>query len=85
MAVRMLKLIVISAFYIGRLDTPLFAPGVGHIGSVPLDSHPTEFRKDLLLHEAHRHPYMERLAIIYILKLRYGEDFLVIVRVDNDV
>ena len=75
MAIRMVKLIMISVFYIGRLDTPLFAPGVGHIGPVLLDSHHVQFRKDLLLHEAHRHPYMERLAIIYLLKLRYGDDF----------
>lgn len=75
MAVQMVKLILISAFYIGRLDTPLFAPGVGCVGPVPLDAHPIQFRKDLLLHEAHRHPYMERLAVIYILKLRHGDAF----------
>lgn len=75
MAVRMVKLILISAFYIGRLDTPLFAPGVGNIGPFQLDNHPIQFRKDLLLHDAHRHPYIERLGVIYILKLRYGDAF----------
>lgn len=75
MTARMVKLIAISTLYTGRLDTPLFAPGVGAIVGVPLDSYPVQFRKDLLLHEAHRHPYMERLAVIYILKLRYGDAF----------
>jgi hypothetical protein len=71
----MVKLLVISSFYIGRLDTPIFAPGVGMIGPVALDGHPIQFRKGLLLHDAHRHPYMERLGVIYLLKLRYGEHF----------
>ena len=75
MAVRVVKLILISAFYIGLLDTPLFAPGVGNIGPFQLDNHPIQFRKDLLLHDAHRHPYIERLGVIYILKLRYGDAF----------
>jgi hypothetical protein len=75
MVVRMVKIILIGAFFVGRLDTPLFAQGVGNIGPVRLDSHPIQFRKDLLLHDSHRHPYMERLAVIYLLKLRYGDDF----------
>lgn len=75
MLIRMVKLLGVSAFYIGRLDTPFFAPGVGQIGPIALDGHPVQFRKDLLLHDAHRHPYMERLGVIYLLKLRYGEHF----------
>ena len=75
MLVRMAKLLAVSAFYIGRLDTPLFAPGVGMMGPMALDGHPIQFRKDLLLHDAHRHPYMERLGVIYLLKLRHGEHF----------
>jgi hypothetical protein len=75
MFVRLVKLIMISAFYIGRLDTPLFAPGVGMIGPMHLDARPIQFRKDLLVHDAHRHPYIERLAVIYMLKLGYGDQF----------
>jgi hypothetical protein len=75
MLIRLVKLLAISAFYIGRLDTPIFAPGVGMIGPIALDGHPIQFRKGLLLHDAHRHPYMERLGVIYLLKLRYGDQF----------
>ncbi|KAI2490939.1 hypothetical protein MHU86_23627 [Fragilaria crotonensis] len=75
MVVRMFKLFLISALYIGRLDTPLFAPGVGMIGPISVDGHPVQFRKGLILHDAHRHPYMERLGVIYLLKLKYGEHF----------
>ena len=73
--VRLIKLIVVSAFYCGRIDTPLFARGVGEIGPIAIDTYPIQFRKDLVVHDAHRHPYMERLGVIYALKLRYGDDF----------
>lgn len=52
----MIKLVLISAFYIGRLDTPVFAQGVGDIGPVPLDSHPIQFRKGETLYA--RGPYI---------------------------
>ncbi|KAI2501081.1 hypothetical protein MHU86_13372 [Fragilaria crotonensis] len=49
--------------------------GVGMIGPISVDGHPEQFRKGLILHDAHRHPYMERLGVIYLLKLKYGEHF----------
>ena len=75
MTARLVKFIAVSAFYVGRIDTFFFADGVGTIGPVSLDSYPIQFRKDLLLHEAHRHPYMERLGQLYMLKLRHSDDF----------
>ena len=75
MLMRTAKLLLITACYLGRLDTPLLADGVGFIGPIALDSYPISFRKDLLQHDAHRHPYIERLATMYMMKLRYGQDF----------
>ena len=108
---RVLKLILLSIFYIGRVDTNFFANNVGWLGTVPLDGYPMAFMKDLLAHEAvsrcknsfrfeflcvstsildltreqfhelslklvqHRHPYMERWALLYLLKLRHKSDF----------
>ena len=40
-----------------------------------LDAYPIAFRKDLLQHDAHRHPYLEHLATLYMMKLRYGNAF----------
>lgn len=75
MVMRTCKLLLVTAFFLGRLDTPLLADGIGFIGPIALDSYPISFRKDLLQHDAHRHPYMERLATMYMMKLRYGSDF----------
>ncbi|CAB9513809.1 expressed unknown protein [Seminavis robusta] len=72
---RFIKLIVVTGFYVGRIDTPVFAPGVGYVGNSPLDPAPHAFYKDLLLHEAHRHPFIERLGLLYLLKLNNGKQF----------
>lgn len=75
MIARSFILIFVSATYVGRIDTPVLADGVGNIGPIVLDSYPISFRKDILLHEAHRHPYIERLGAMYLMKVRYGDDF----------
>lgn len=46
------------------------------LAGVKLDLVPTYYIKDILVHEAHRHPYMERLAQMYLMKIRHKEAFL---------
>lgn len=75
MIMRTILLYLITTFYLGRIDTPMLAPGVGHVNSFNVDVTPDGFRKDLLAHEAHRHPYIERLGLFYLMKLRHGEEF----------
>jgi hypothetical protein len=33
------------------------------------------YNRDLLVHEAHRHPWIERLVMMYMLKIRFGKSF----------
>mmetsp|Transcript_24281 Transcript_24281/g.45209 ORF Transcript_24281/g.45209 Transcript_24281/m.45209 type:complete len:1056 (+) Transcript_24281:78-3245(+) len=73
--VRMIKIIIAACMFIGRIDTPLLAPKVGKIGGLELDNYPTIFMKDLLQHEAHRHPYLDTLSVMYLYKLRYRDSF----------
>ena len=51
------------------------AEGVGQIGPLEFDPYPTIHVRDLVAHEAHRHPYIEILGTIYLMKLRYSRDF----------
>lgn len=73
--IRMVKLIVVAVAYIGKIDRPLLAKGVGQIASVELDPYPTIHTRDLLAHDAHRHPYIEVLGTMYLMKLRYAKSF----------
>jgi hypothetical protein len=72
---RVIKLMLAAGLFIGRIDTPFLAPRVGNIGNFELDGYPTIFLKDLLSHEAHRHPYIEQLGVMYLMKLRFRDDF----------
>ncbi|CAB9504800.1 expressed unknown protein [Seminavis robusta] len=73
--VRALKLLLASATFIGRVDTPFLAHNVGRIGPLELDNYPVVHMKEVLSHEAHRHPYIEQLGVIYLMKLRYANHF----------
>jgi len=75
MLIRSCQLFLLTACYLGRLDTPFLSSGVGVVNNIALDSYPNAFRKDLLSHDAHRHPYLERLGTMYMMKLRYGGEF----------
>jgi hypothetical protein len=73
---RSIKFILLSILYISRVDTPFLAEGVGWlVGNIPLDAYAISFRKDIMIHDAHRHPYMERWASLFLLKLRHGDGF----------
>ena len=77
--VRGCMLLIATSLHIGRIDIPFLAPDVGKIGpsmcSLDLDGYPIAYRKSLLSSEAHRHPYIERLGQMYMMKLRYGDGF----------
>jgi hypothetical protein len=44
-------------------------------GGYHFDTAPTSYRKDILIHELHRHPFMLRLGSMYLMKLAHGEAF----------
>jgi len=70
--VRLAKVILIGLLYIGRIDTPLFAPEI----PVAADPTPFVFVKDILAHEAHRHPLLSLMGTFYVMKLTYKDEFV---------
>jgi len=73
--VRLVKITLISLSSIGKIDRRLLADGVGQIGAFEFDPYPTMHVRDLVAQEAHRHPYIEMLGTIYLMKLRYSNSF----------
>lgn len=61
-AVRVVKLTIVAALQIGRIDVPFLAEEIGDIGGFRLDRFPSIFRQDILAHEAHNHPWKRGLA-----------------------
>jgi len=53
----------------GRLDISFVHPDVG------ADAHADSFRREILVSEAHNHPYLDRLSGLYLRRLRDGQNF----------
>ena len=59
---RFITLILVTFLYMGRVDVPMLAPGVGYVGNLIFsDAGSKAFKTDLLTHEAVR----ERRAVGY--------------------
>jgi hypothetical protein len=76
--VRMAKLLFLTAYYVGRIDARFLEPSVGTYfdDKLIIDNDPNFFIADILITEAHRHPYIELLGAVYLYKLKYGESFI---------
>lgn len=71
---RLAQFVLASAFWVGRVDVPLLSKEV-EFGGYSFDFVPRNFVKGILVHEAHRHPYLERLLTMYMMKLKHGPKF----------
>jgi hypothetical protein len=76
--VRMVKLLFLTAYYVGRPDARFLEPSIGRYfhDNFVIDIVPDYFIADILITEAHRHPYIESLGAVYLYKLKYGESFI---------
>uniref|UniRef100_A0A6V2KGM0 Uncharacterized protein n=3 Tax=Ditylum brightwellii TaxID=49249 RepID=A0A6V2KGM0_9STRA len=72
---RLVSLLVAAALHAGRVDMSVLTESAGAIGPIDLDPLPASYRKDLLLADAHRHPFIERLGAMYLMKIKHGAKF----------
>ena len=73
MTFRAVKILIAATLCIAKVDTPFLSESAGFLAGIELDPYPSIFRKDILAHEAHRHPYLERLGVMYLLKLGHDD------------
>lgn len=70
---RAIKLFIAAQTFIGRIDVFFLSDRASSIGSLDYDLFPIIFQKDILLKESHRHPYLERLGVMYLMKLQHDD------------
>ena len=71
---RLSMFLAAGALWLGRIDVEFLHPNVKVLGK-PLDQVPVSYKRDMLVHEAHSHPYLDRLSGMYLLRLRDGDKF----------
>ena len=72
--VRVCRLLLIAVVQAGRIDKTFLAHESSTLAGFEMDYYPTIFLQDILVQEAHRHPYLQTIATMYLLKLRYRNE-----------
>ena len=63
-----------AAFWIGRIDVVFLDEDVSLFG-YSFDYVPINYRTELVVHEVHKHPWINRLGGMFLMRIKHGQDF----------
>ena len=73
--VRAAKVLVAGLTYAGRIHRRILSQDAGDFASLELDPSHDIFLATILQHEAHRHPYLDILSLMYATKILHPQEF----------
>ena len=63
-----------ASFWIGRIDVVFLDEDVSLFG-YSFDYVPINYRTELVVHEVHKHPWINRLGGMFLMRIKHGQDF----------
>ena len=71
---RLAQFLFAAAFWIGRIDVQFLDEHV-NLFAYSFDYVPIYYRREILVHETHKHPFINRLGGMFLMRIKHGSNF----------